>query len=207
MKLDFKNHTHIDHGYLLIPSPNKLLEKHPDIYDRFCGVIYLITKIDGNSDVHIASNLAKSMACTRSALSEFVSIVEYLKENYPKLANHNYRIYSSTNPILHMIKLLRNYNIHLSESILSEKKMSVTTAIDPSIEHELTVKYISNLSAQELRKLRSSKDYDDNCLSSMIECFNIEQHIFGVSTLLMKSALEYADHIATILETDRAMCL
>tara|TARA_R110000851_G_scaffold331701_1_gene506289 strand:+ start:281 stop:1021 length:741 start_codon:yes stop_codon:yes gene_type:complete len=199
LKLDFEKHTKVESGYLLIPQPQDGLKEYIDIYDRFCGVIYMLVKVGGDPDRFIISKEANDTVHIRAALSEFVGIEEYIKEIYPNLPKVDYRIYKSSNPIFHIIKLLRNYNIHLTNSTLKQKPMMVKTLIDESQEFEIQVEYISNLSVSELRRLSSAKDYSDTQLQKMVECFNNEQHEFGVTTLIIKAALEYSEQIKKLL--------
>tara|TARA_R110000796_G_scaffold93563_1_gene198172 strand:+ start:613 stop:1311 length:699 start_codon:yes stop_codon:yes gene_type:complete len=199
LKLDFETYTKVESGYLMIPRPREELKKYIDIYDRFCGVIYMLAKVGGDSDTFIISTEAKNTVHIRAALSEFVGIEEYIKEIYPNLPKINYRIYKSLNPIFHLIKLLRNYNIHLSHSTLQQKSMMVKTLVDENQVFEIQIDYISNLSVSELRRLSSAKDYSDTQLEKMVECFNKEQHEFGITTLIMKAVLDYSEQIEKIL--------
>jgi hypothetical protein len=203
----------VESGYLIIPEPSKVLKQYIDIYDRFCGVIYMLVKVSGKPDKSMISNNAKDAAYIRAALSEFVGIEEYIKEVYPNLPKAEYRIYKSVNPIFHLIKILRNYNVHISHSTLEQKPMMVRTLLDESQEFEVQVKYISNLSTAELRRLSSTKDYSDSQLEMLVECFDKEQHEFGVTTLIMQAALEYSEQIEKSLSLNKckpsngAVCL
>lgn len=53
------------------------------------------------------------------------------------------------------------------------------------------VAYISNLNFEAIRNLRSSKDYTDDQLRRMLDIFEEQQNVFGISTLLIKVALSY----------------
>ena len=204
MKLDFENYSKIKYGYLIIPSPPEKLKIDLEIYDRFCGVIYMAVHVGGESDKYFISKKAKDASYIRASLCDFVSIEEYIKQSYPDLNIENYRFYKSTNPIFHMLKLLRNYNIHLSDSTLANKSMMVRIPKDGTDDFEIQVEFISNLSIPEIRKLYSAKDYTDQQLQKMIECFEKEQHEFGVSALIIKSALDYAEKIERALQNSVA---
>ncbi|MCC4225854.1 hypothetical protein LL295_20400 [Vibrio campbellii] len=200
MKLDFEKCTKVETGYCLVPQPHDDLKKYSDLYDRFCSVIYMSVMV---GDKPVKANItreAKDVACIRAALCELISIEDYIKQSYPALAFSDYQFYKSQNPILHMFKLLRNYNIHLSHSMLGTKPMKVMVPASLDDVFEIEVEYISNLSVSELRRLHSSKDYSDEQLSQMIECFEVQQHEFGVTTLIIKAALDYSEQITTLLK-------
>ena len=199
LKLDFECYTRIEHGYLIIPSPPSQLTDFPDLYDRICGTIYMAAKVGGDSDKSFISKKAKDASFIRASLCEFVSIEEYIKQTYPKLEAGCYRLYKSSNPIFHMLKLLRNYNIHIEESVLDNKSMMVEVPKYKTEQFEIEVEFISNLSVAQLKNLSSAKDYSDELLEKMINCFEVEQHQFGVPTLIIKSALDYADKLLTLL--------
>ncbi|MGR2934238.1 hypothetical protein ABMY10_20770 [Vibrio vulnificus] len=199
MKLDFEKCTKVETGYCLVPKPHDDLKKYSDLYDRFCSVIYMAVMV---GDEPVKANItreAKDVACIRAALCELISIEDYIKQSYPALEYSDYQVYKSQNPIIHMLKLLRNYNIHLSHSILGTKPMMVMLPANLDKVFEIEVEYISNLSISELRRLHSSKDYSDEQLSQMIECFDAQQHKFGVTTLIIKAALDYSERITTLL--------
>ncbi|EJO9868633.1 hypothetical protein [Vibrio vulnificus] len=204
MKLDFNLATKVEHGYLLIPEPAKELAEFPDVYERICSVIYHCTMVSDEPVKQCISSSAKDATHIRSALCEFVGIEDLLKQLYPKLCNKVFAIYKSENPILHMIKLLRNYNVHISNSQLSQKSMKVRTKIDNFREIDITVEYISNLSLDSLKLMRSANNYSDSQLTRMIEVFECEQHEFGVTTLILKAVIDYSQHLAKVLHSNQA---
>ncbi|QGM26914.1 hypothetical protein [Acinetobacter towneri] len=202
MNLDFENYPKIQMGYLMIPSPSDDLKRYPEVYDRFCGIIYMAAKVGGDSDKYFISKKAKDAVHIRSALSEFVGVEEYVMQTYPNAVPEAYRLYKSSNPIFHMLKLLRNFNIHLSDSVLDFKPMMVRTLIENSGEFEINVDFISNLSVDELKRLKSAKDYSAELLYEMVRCFEKEQHEFGISTLIISSALDYSEIILKAIENN-----
>ncbi|MBY7858304.1 hypothetical protein KW419_08470 [Vibrio fluvialis] len=203
MKLDFKLSTKVEHGYLLIPEPAKELAEFPDVYDRVCSVIYHCTMVANEPVKKCISLSAKDATHIRSALCEFVGIEDLLKQLYPTLSNNSFAIYKSENPVLHMIKLLRNYNVHISNSQLSQKSMKVRTKLDNFQEFDVTVGYISNLSLESLKLMYSANNYTDSQLIRMIEVFECEQHEFGVTTLIQKAVIDYSQHLAKVLHSNQ----
>ncbi len=203
MKLDFNLATKVEHGYLLLPKPAKTLVDFPEVYDRVCSVIYHCAMVSDEPLKKCISLSAKEATHIRSALCEFVGIEDLLKKLYPELNNSEFAIYKSENPILHMIKLLRNYNVHISNSRLSQKAMKVRMLVDKYGEFDVIVKFISNLSLESLKLIYSANNYDDSQLIRMIEIFEHEQHEFGVTTLIQKAVIDYSEHLAKVLNSNQ----
>ena len=180
---------------MLFPLPDDFFQKNLDVYNRIVSVIYLAAKIGCESDKHGVSKIALSAAFIRSSLCEFISLEEYISQTYSNLNEEIYKISKFKDPIFHMLKLLRNYNIHVESSFLAEKSMQVRTLIKDSPEYEIRVNYISNLNLSSIKSLKSGKYYTDDQILKMIECFENEQHEFGISTLIIKAALEYIERL------------
>ena len=184
---------------MLIPKPEDNLVQFSPVFDRISSIIYHATMVgDKPVKTNVSLNV-KDVTHIRAALCEFVGVEELIKQLYPKLDNSKYQIYKSLNPTLHMLKLLRNYNIHISNTEIDQKQMMVRTLIKEHKEFEINIEYISNLSVYELRKLRSSKDYKDDQLEEMINNFNVQQHSFGIATLIIKAAIDYSKKLAEVL--------
>ncbi len=142
---------------------------------------------------------AKQCAYVRAVLAEFSSIEECIRQLYDGLDENAYLIRKSKNPAFHFLKLLRNYNIHLSESTLSEKTINIILQSEPETEHDMQVLFIDNLDAKEISRLNSSKYYTLDELEKFIEVFDEKQHEFGLSQLLMTILVHYSDFISEFL--------
>lgn len=198
MHLNFDKFIEVEHGYLLFPTPDERFKVLGEIYERTCAVIYLASKINSASTHDIPTNTVQA-AFVRAALSEFVALEEFIDKEYIGIEAAAYKIYKTEDPVLHMTKLLRNYNIHVSSSELSKKSMMVRTIDENNAAFEINVAYISNLNFDSVRSLKSSKDYTDEQISKMIKVFNCQQHVFGVMTLLVKVALSYIERFEPFL--------
>ena len=201
VKLDISKATIVEHGYLLIPTPHELLLNFKSVYDRFSCVIYHAAMIGDKPVKGKISIENKDITHIRAALSEFIAIEDLIKNTYPDIDKNSYMIYKSGNPILHMLKIIRNYNIHISNSLIKKKTMMAKTLLENTPEIEINVPYISNLSLNELRRLNSAKDYSDAQLKEMISVFEIQQHEFGIDTLLIKAAIDYSELLSTALSS------
>lgn len=142
------------------------------------------------------SESAKCSAYVRATLAEFSSIEECIQQLYPELDENSYLIRKSNNPAFHFLKLLRNYNIHLSESTLSEKTISVIFLSNPEAEHDMDVLYIDNLDATEILKLKTAKYYTKNEVEKFIAAFEEKQHVFGISQFLLAIVVSYSEYIS-----------
>ena len=186
--LDFININPIETGYLLIPMPDEKYKALNEIYDRVCGVIYLASKIGEDSDRACINSKALTETSLRASLSEFWAVGDCLEMLYPDSGSSLwFNEHVDSDPILHMLKLLRNYNVHVEKSELSSKPLRVQTLFDDKT-YTIRVHYISNLSEEGFLRVNAAARYRSN-LAKMIEVFNYQQHSFGIGCLIMHSVL------------------
>ena len=185
--IDYKNYPKMTNGYLCVPQPDKKYQALPDVYDRLCSIIYFASKIGGESKRFMLSDKAHKEAMFRAALSEFIALHDYIFEKYGQKIWFN--PHTNTNPLLHMLKLLRNYNVHVDTSKLNEQPMYVSTLFDPDTTHEISKTFISNLSVNALSRLQGASFYRSQ-IEKLITVFDEQQHEFGVSQLIMKCTLD-----------------
>lgn len=203
MNLRFDKFIKVEHGYLIFPTPEEKFKTLDGIYDRTCAVIYMASNINSPPIKYGVSKEATQAAFVRAALGELVALEEFIDKEYCGIEKSAYKIYKTDEPILHMAKLLRNFNIHVSSSLLAQKTMmvQVNTISENDSAFEIDITYISNLDPSGIRKLSSSKDYSDNQIDEMVRVFEEQQHEFGISTLLMKIALSYIERFEPYLTT------
>lgn len=200
--LDFENYTKVEHGYMMLPYPDENLKVLPDIYDRICGVLELAWKIGKNANSRSISENAFSETMLRATLAEFFSLGEYVKEFYPTYGkNIWFNEHVDTDPIFHMLKLLRNYNVHVDSSSLSTKPMDVASAMFPEKVFTIDVSFASNLSIEGFSKVKAAPQYK-SCLQQMIDVFEEQQHEFGVDTLIIKCVLDTQQRFSVLLDTE-----
>lgn len=199
MNLDYSLFTKMESGYFIIPKPDERLREFSDLYDRFCSAIYMASKIGGESSKYMLSNKAHSSGYTRAALAEFAGIDEFIEKNFKQLTRENYIVYKQPNLLFHIMKMLRNYNVHIAESTLSEKEINVALPSKPEENFDVKICYINNLSAYELKQLKSAKNYSMAEIEKMIMHFENEQHRFGVSDLLVCGVILYSSVISRLI--------
>lgn len=186
--LDFDNYTRIENGYLLLPSPDDRYRDLPGIYDRVCSIIHFASKIGEKSDRSAISTKALSEAMTRAALSEFVALEDYITALNPLYKGVWFSHRDSSDPIFHMLKLLRNFNVHIDTSTLQSERMRVRTLINDK-QYEIEKEFISNITLESLAKVHDSKFYL-SILPQMIDVFEEQQRRWGIGSLIIKCSLD-----------------
>lgn len=197
--LDFENYTRVEHGYFLIPRPDDKYRNLPDIYDRVCSVIHFASKIGVKSDNGWIDNSALSEAMTRAALNEFIALDDFITKTYGQRLWLNEHLI--TDPIFHMVKLLRNYNVHVNSSKIDSQSMQVTFLFDPENEHTIDKFFISNLTVDGLSRLDNVHRYH-SLLPEIIKVFDEQQHAFGIDHLLIKCTLDHMECLDVLLQKD-----
>jgi hypothetical protein len=200
MKYDYALFPRMETGYLITPSPSANLKPFKKVYDRFCSALYMASMISAKAGKCGIDDSTINCAYVRATLSEFTSIEEFISQLYPEINCKQYKLHMSNNPAFHFLKLLRNYNIHLSESTLSEKTISVALKSEPEKEYDKKVFYIDNLDIQEILKLTGARHYTNEEIKLFIECFDLEQHVFGVIDLLMTIVVHYSEYVSICLK-------
>jgi hypothetical protein len=188
----------MNRGYLIVPKPNKLPSAYTDIYERFCCAIYMASGINSETPLYMISSDAVSKAHLRAALAEFVSIEDVLNLKYPSHKNE-FSIVKSSNPLFHIMKLLRDYNIHLGVTTLAEPEISVAMETTPDEVHDIKTLIVDNLEVNSLKTLRNAKHYSDSDLIEMVDCFNKQQLRFGVADLIIKGLVTYSNYVKEFL--------
>lgn len=188
----------MDNGYLVVPKPSHSISGHQELYERFCCAIYMAANINGKAGLHMISNEGAAKAYLRAALAEFFSIEDILRVQFAS-DTESYMVKNSSNPLFHLMKLLRNYNVHLAATSLEKKEVVVALPTEPGRSYAVSVAMIDNLEVEELKKVRDSKYYSDSDLKKMINNFNREQKKFGVGDLIIKGLIMYSAYVGQFL--------
>lgn len=196
MNLDFDTFPSMEIGYLLIPKPPEALNAFPELHARCSAAIYMAAHVGGKSTKSVISDEVHKAAYIRAALSEFVGMEDVAKLLVNTNCEHQISIDKCTNPFFHIMKLLRNYNIHVGSSVCSEVTVPVIAVGE---EHALNVDVIDNLSVESLKLLRAGKYYTDIEMNQMVQYFTVEQNKLGVCNLLLKGILLYAELLIKFL--------
>lgn len=203
-KLDFRQLPVLDNkrSWLCDLGDNRknslVIFKH--VFERASCALHFTSKFHSEDDEIIKKGLL------RAAISEFVSMEEVLKidSDINNISLDPLLIINTENPLLHIVKQLRNYNIHIGSSIIdyaSETKRIFGTIEDfekgTGYEYTDREAVISNLDIAEFNKLKDAKKYYQSDKIKIIEWFNQNQIKWGVDHLIYLAILDYCDEIIT----------
>lgn len=155
---------------------------------------------------HSENNEIAKRGLLRAAISEFVSIEEVVKIDLDinNISLSPLLIIKTENPLLHIVKQLRNYNIHIGSSVIDyteETKRTFGTneqfANKTGYEYTDNEAIITNLDITEFNKLKDSKHYYMQDKINAIKWFNQNQIKWGVDHLIYLATLNYCDRIIT----------
>lgn len=180
-QLDFSDYPDIVEGDIFWRPPPDELKSVPHLYERATSSLYMLY-LSGGQDIkhregvplglHVAMHI-------RASLSEFVGIKEVLKN-----AGCAYRIQNSPSPLLHFMRLLRNYQIHVGTQPISRRSVEI---IFGGVASSMEVAVIENLRCDdfmELDAVKKYKSYTREEVERMIELFREQQDRLGAYEIL-----------------------
>lgn len=126
----------------------------------------------------------------RSALAEFVSMEESLGRdlNNAMIGAAPVKITESQNPLLHIVRELRNLEIHLQTSRLKSVTKEVTYVGD---NYQLDIWVAGDITESDFMKLRNARRYKRDDVVKMVDWFNRAQKEWGVDQLIYRAVVEY----------------
>lgn len=178
------------------PDLDEPLSRLPQTYARAVAAIRFSHLLD-----YAEHDLALREAYLRAALAEYVSMEDTLVRDLRALKIHRDPIRScdSGNPLLHIIRELRNLEVHLRSSKMAASK---TKALykhhndgEDYHEIELDVWWIEPIQPREFHELHNSKHYHAHDIAQMLDWFNNGQKIWGVDELVRLATNAYAREI------------
>jgi hypothetical protein len=173
-----------DHGHVLPPKVPARLQSMPEVRSSLSNAIYMASQIElAQGSIHLRVEPVRA-AYFRAALAELVRVEDVCRIHGRALA-----LKQSSDPLLHTIKLLRNYEVHVGAFKLSP---GAVPARWRDLEGAYESIIVTNLSAAELRKLDSASGYTDAQLEELLHLFNVHQRKLGVVQLLYNTALHVA---------------
>lgn len=182
------------------------MAKFPQTIDRAESSLHFCWAIDNGSVVFEKTDtrsVKRREGYLRASLAEFVSMEETLKRDLTPLKRDltplgisatPLKINHSKNPLLHMIRELRNFEIHLYSSKLSS---ATRTAIYANENIEIDIWMVGDIQESNFRKLRNARNYDDKDISKLIDWFNNAQKHWGIHDLIHRAVTAYCDEIKT----------
>jgi hypothetical protein len=164
--------------------------------NRARGAVMLFHKVHGPKEPW------QNEAYIRGGLCEFYSMDEALVRDLTSASatKEAHRIRDSRNPLLHLMALIRNINVHAaalatsaheSQILFGPEEPRQLTTINVAIITDLTVEKL--LRKREVRNAYSSQD-----LSMVVDWFNDQQKVFGVSHLLGEGVEAYCHELLAL---------
>ncbi|WP_154081323.1 hypothetical protein [Stenotrophomonas hibiscicola] len=138
--------------------------------------------LSGGSDIPIRNGMPGELHVAmhvRAAPTEFVGIEEAMKN-----AGHAYRMTNSTSPLLHFMRMLRNYQTHTGTQPMARKTVEIIPGGSDAV---IDVATIDNLRADDFIQLDAIRKYNSyirNEVERMIELFCAQQEQLGVYEIL-----------------------
>ena len=186
----------------LPPEIEKAIEVLPETSARFEGAIKFCWYVSATPDVLFADEPKATRireAFLRASLAEYVSVEDTLKRDLVKVGINEQaiRISDLPNPLLHLMRELRNLEIHLTSSQLSKAKKDVTVILlDAEHQSQTTIWTVNDLTVEKFQELRYAKNrYSEEEIREMVSWFNEAQYDWGVPDLLFRAIVEWASAI------------
>lgn len=173
---------------LIFSLPDHIVKAFSDLEDthnRARCAIYFALQISKNSTQIFREGYF------RAALTEFVSMDETSKKELGKTKHRS--LISSQNPLLHIIKQLRDLQIHLVSNHLDS---STHTISFHGTDYQLQKWHIQKeLTLDDFAELNNRKFYKDADLRQVISWFNETQKLYGVHVLIRQAVIMYAEEL------------
>lgn len=193
-KLDFNLLPKMDYAGILttldpeIEKKFNTIGKLPETLNRARGALMLFYGAKGHSESW------RDEAYIRAGLNEFYSINESLKHEHKTagLPGNALEIYHTSNPLLHLMLLMRHVNVHIQSSPATRYETTVIAHIDEPKEYTFTIAVIKNISIDQLLLKREvKKNYDIDQLNNAIDWLKKNQKVFGVREVFKKGTEVY----------------
>jgi hypothetical protein len=159
--------------------------------DRVRGTVMLFYCVDGKAESW------ENEAYLRAGLSEFASIPDAHGRDLVAagLNKQKYAVCKSKNPLLHLMYILRNVNIHAGRSRSVQKN---TTVLYAEKEYTYPAVILSDLMVNQLvAKREVSRGYRRQDLEDVVSWFNHKQEIFGAYHLFVRGVEIYCSELVS----------
>lgn len=174
----------------LDPQLQERLSPLPETLDRAEGAFWFSHKINSTEE-----DIKRRESFLRASLAEYVSMEDTLDRDLDKaeISDEPVRIRDFEDPVLHIIRELRNLELHLRTSELSSDEIP---AISGDIEFDKQIWFVNDLEIEHvLNNLYNARYYDDDDLRKLIDWFNPAQRLMGIGELIRRAVITYARHI------------
>lgn len=138
-------------------------------------------------------------------MSEFASATYVFKAEAKRRLGLEvmFELRSSENPLLHVVELLRNEQVHLQAIQLSPGQVSLWMKLVPgAVPVNVTRWFVPRLDAATLCRRREARAYGSQ-LNDLIEWFDSVQRPLGVGDVLQRAATALGEESRASLESAR----
>lgn len=133
----------------------------------------------------------RAAAFLRAALAEYCSIEEVQKADRP---SGHFKLSTSTNPLLHLLELMRHLNIHVKTVQTTSHSINVQFGQHTS---DMNVYIVTDLAATDLAQLKNGKHYALADLGRSVDWFNSQQLHWGAGDLITQGTTLFAASLCT----------
>lgn len=195
----------IDYGHVFVSLDEKVENKlptFPQTYSRAECAMRFCWFISGGEDTLFHADLDRRNRLRegflRAALAEFVAMEETLVRDLDSININKpaIKIKNSSNPLLHILRELRNLEIHLTSSTLSaEQRNFMWKPFGEERNITTNIWYIDNLHLSDFLQLRNAKNYDSVELEACVNHFLVEQKNWGICEMILRGINLYSEEI------------
>ncbi len=145
----------------------------------------------------------KDEAFIRASLAELVSMEDTLARDLKRngLAAQRWRMYSCPNPLLHILRELRNMEVHIRTSTVSCFPIRVLYGQDRT-PGRFTVTHLEPISLDDFMQLNNANNYRKEDVCRLLDWFEKSQRVFGIRELILRGIEAYASFIAETFNKD-----
>jgi hypothetical protein len=178
------------------PGVEVLLARLPEVKERVNGCVsfcYTMGADIRDRGAPTADELADRRKHLRAALAEFSSMEDAALVDFANVSpNEPPRMVSLTDPRIHIVRLLRHANVHLSATPLSHShREAIWDGPDGSQSFNYLL-ILANGLEESVRATRHSRHYDANALTEMLRWLEEEQQEWGINHVILRTAELYA---------------
>lgn len=182
------------------PEVEALIPRDSEIIDRVKGCVKFCHLLGVDKDRPIGDGDLKSRRkYLRAALAEFASLDEAAQIDHAAgLIGSATTILESTDPRLHVVRLLRHSNIHLKASRLEFTSHTATWDGPNGVERfEYLAIYAIDL-AGSVARTQQAERYSAHDLSEMTSWLESEQTKWGIHHLILRTAELYVKELLEV---------
>jgi len=132
----------------------------------------------GSADKADQQAIRKCEGYMRATLAELVSVEDTLAWERPGKV---FRLWQSANPLLHIMRELRNMNVHLQPSTFGTREISVQLRVEGSVPTDIEIFTLQNFTAERFKQLHNAKRYTEQQVEDLVAWFNTFHKQWGIA--------------------------